>query len=142
MEPLFAKVHPGTNTYVIARISFIEHDLKVDGNLIVGARTYFWGNLDVSGALELGKDSEIKGDLIAASAVIGPNVCIRGSIRIERNLTLLDGARIGGDVLCGGNVLIRPGVTVDYVKAKGDVKLTGKTNIKRIQAEGKVTTTQ
>ncbi|MDD2665820.1 MAG: polymer-forming cytoskeletal protein [Methanocellales archaeon] len=132
------KKHIGTNTYVILSRSFVDRDFNVDGNLIVGRKVYFWGDLAVSGTLELGKSSEIKGNLTANHALLGPSTHIKGNVQVENDLTLLDGARIDGDVLCGGNALIRPGVMMDHVQAGGDVKLVGKVNTKRVKAGGKV----
>ena len=132
------KKHIGTNTYVILSKSFVDRDFNVDGNLIVGRKVYFWGDLEVSGTLELGKSSEIKGNLTANCAILGPSTYIKGNVQVENDLKLLDGARIDGDVLCGGNALIRPGVTMDHIRADGDVKLVGKVNTKRVEAGGKV----
>ncbi|MDD2777519.1 MAG: polymer-forming cytoskeletal protein [Methanocellales archaeon] len=132
------KKHVGTNTYVILSRSFVDRDFNLDGNLIVGRKVYFWGDLAVSGALELGKSSEIKGNLTASYALLGPRTHIKGNVQVENDLTLLDGARTDGDVICGGNALIRPGVTTDHIQAGGDVKMVGKVNTKRVKAGGKV----
>ncbi|MDI6639343.1 MAG: polymer-forming cytoskeletal protein [Methanocellales archaeon] len=132
------KKHVDTNTYVILRRSFVDRDFNVDGNLIVGGRVYFWGDLAVSGTLELGKSSEVKGNVTAKYAILGPSTHIRGNVQVEDELKLLDGARIDGDVLCGGNALIRPGVTMDHIQAGGDVQMIGRVNTKRVKAGGKV----
>jgi len=59
----FIKYHPRSNTYVIEKRAFLDEDLTLDGNVIVGQEVKFWKNLTVTGRLELGKGSVVRGNV-------------------------------------------------------------------------------
>jgi len=86
----FIKYHPRSNTYVIEKRAFLEEDLTLDGNVIVGQEVKFWKNLTVTGRLELGKDSIVKGNVKARSALVCAGAKILGNIETVSELVLLD----------------------------------------------------
>lgn len=128
----FVKYHPHSNTYVIKKGAIFEDDLKLDGNAIVGQDVKFWGNLTVTGRLELGKNSVVKGNIKARSALICAAVKVQGNIETESELVLLDGARVNAAV-CQGNIRARPGCSIGFVKAEGTLELVGKVSIKKVE---------
>lgn len=132
------KKYFGKSTYVMQRKSFFDKNIKVCGNLIVGNGACFWGNLSVSELLELGKNSEIYGNVFAKEAVIGANSLIEGDVTVESDLTVLDGARITGILKCGGNVFLRPNVAAKRAEVKGDIEMHGKNAVPHIKVNGKI----
>lgn len=128
----FVKYHPRSNTYVIKKRAIFEDDLKLDGNAIVGQDVKFWGNLTVTGRLELGKNSAVKGNIKARSALVCAAAIIQGNIETESELVLLDGARVNAAV-CQGNIRARPGCSIGFVKAGGTLELVGKVSIKKVE---------
>lgn len=130
--------HFDRTTYVMRRKSFFDKNIKVSGNLVVGNGACFWGNLAVTEWLELGKNSEVYGNVCAKEAIIGANSVINGDVTVESDLTVLDGAKITGALKCGGNVFLRPNVTADRVEVKGDIEMYGKNSVSRIKVEGKI----
>ena len=102
----FIKYHPRSNTYVIEKRAFLEEDLTLDGNVIVGPEVKFWKNLTVSGRLELGKGSIVQGNVKAGSAIICAAAKVLGNIETVSELVLLDRARINIAV-CGGDIRVR-----------------------------------
>ncbi len=133
----FIKYHPRSNTYVIEKRVFLEEDLMLDGNVIVGQDVKFWKNLTVSGRLELGKGSIIQGNVKAESALICAAAQILGRIDTVSELVLLDGARINV-AACEGDIRVRPGCFLGSVKAGGTLELVGKVAVKRVEPLTKV----
>lgn len=133
----FIKYHPQSNTYVIEKGAFLEEDLALEGNLIVGQDVKFWKSLTVSGRLELGKNSIIQGNVKARSALICAAAKILGSIETVSELVLLDGAWVNV-ASCEGDIRVRPGCTLGSVKAGGTLELVGKVAVKRVEPLTKV----
>jgi predicted acyltransferase (DUF342 family) len=133
----FIKYHPRSNTYVIEKRAFLEEDLMLDGNVIVGQEAKFWKNLTVSGRLELGKGSIVQGNVKAQSALICAAAKVLGNIETVSELVLLDGARINFAV-CEGDICVRPGCSLGSVKAGGTLELVGKVAVKRVEPLTKV----
>jgi cytoskeletal protein CcmA (bactofilin family) len=133
----FVKYHPRSNTYVIEKRAFFEDDLKLDGNVIVGQDVKFWGDLTVTGRLELGKSSAVKGNIKARSALVCAAAKILGNIETASELILLDGARVNA-AACQGDIRVRPGCTIGSVKAGGTLELIGKVSVKKVEPLTKV----
>jgi hypothetical protein len=133
----FIKYHPRSNTYVIEKRVFLEEDLTLDGNVIVGQDVKFWKSLTVSGRLELGKGSIIQGNVKAESALVCAAAKILGSIEAVSELVLLDGARVN-IAACEGDIRVRPGCSLGSVKAGGTLELVGKVAVKRVEPLTKV----
>ncbi|MCQ1535990.1 polymer-forming cytoskeletal protein [Methanosarcina sp. KYL-1] len=133
----FIKYHPQSNTYVIEKRAFFDEDLILDGNVIVGQDVNFWKDLRVTGSLELGKGSIVRGNVKAQSALICSGAKILGSIDTLSELVMLDGARINF-AFCKGDVYIRPGCAVASVKAEGTLELIGKVTVKKVEPLTKV----
>ncbi|AGF96783.1 hypothetical protein MmTuc01_1406 [Methanosarcina mazei Tuc01] len=110
---------------MIEKRAFLEEDLTLDGNVIVGPEVKFWKNLTVSGRLELGKGSIVQGNVKAGSAIICAAAKVLGNIETVSELVLLDRARINIAV-CGGDIRVRPGCSLGSVKAGGTLELVGK----------------
>ncbi|MDF1558073.1 MAG: polymer-forming cytoskeletal protein [ANME-2 cluster archaeon] len=138
MEPKFIKRHPASETFIIKKCSFFENNVTFPGNAIVGPGSSFWGDLIIKGILELGRESKVKGDVIADTAVISADCQINGNIKVTGNLTLLDRTRIGGVANAGGDMLIRPMVFARSAECNGDIQVTGKTEIKSIHSGRKL----
>lgn len=133
----FIKYHPRSNTYVIEKLAFFEEDLTLDGNVIVGQNVKFWKNLTVTGRLELGKGSIVKGDVKARSALVCSEAKILGNIETVSELVLLDRAKIN-TTACQGDILVRPGCTLDSIKADGTLELVGKVVVRKVEPLTKV----
>ena len=133
----FIKYHPRSNTYVIEKLAFFEEDLTLDGNVIVGQKVKFWKNLTVTGRLELGKGSIVKGNVKARSAIVCSEAKILGDIKTVSELVLLDRAKINVAV-CQGDIRVRPGCTLDSVKADGTLELVGKVIVRKVEPLTKV----
>ena len=133
----FIKYHPPSNTYVIKKRAFLEEDLVLEGNVIVGQEVKFWKNLIVSGRLELGKGSLVLGDVKARSALICAAAKVLGNIETVSELVLLDGARINV-ASCEGDIRVRPGCSLGSVRAGGTLELVGKVAVKRVEPLTKV----
>ena len=133
----FIKYHPRSNTYVIEKRAFLEEDLTLDGNVIVGQEVKFWKNLTVTGRLELRKDSIVKGNVKARSALVCAGAKILGNIETVSELVLLDGAKIN-TAACQGDIRARPGCALNSVKADGTLELIGKVNVKKVEPLTKV----
>ena len=133
----FIKYHPRSNTYVIEKRVFLEEDLTLKGNVIVGQDVKFWKSLTVSGRLELGKGSIIQGNVKAESALVCAAAKILGSIETVSELVLLDGARVN-IAACEGDIRVRPGCSLGSVKAGGTLELVGKVAVKRVEPLTKV----
>jgi cytoskeletal protein CcmA (bactofilin family) len=133
----FIKYHPRSNTYVIEKRAFIEEDLTLDGNVIVGQEVKFWKNLTVTGRLELGKGSVVRGNVKARSAVVCSKAKVLGSIETVSELVLLDRAKINA-AACQGDIRVRPGCVLDSVKADGTLELVGKVIVRKVEPLTKV----
>lgn len=138
MNKEFIKYHPGSDTYVIQRKAYFEDSVLIKGNLIVGAGCNFWQELRVEGNLELGKKSLVKGHVQAQNAIIGPHCEIKGDVQVDKDLTLMDNVKIEGSATCGGQMLVRPGCSIGFVKAEKVLELVGKASIKDVEAGTKV----
>lgn len=133
----FVKYHPRSNTFIIEKRAFFEHDLKLEGNVIVGQEVKFWGDLMVTGRLELGKGSAVQGNVKASNALVCAAAKILGSIEAVSELILLDGAKVNA-VACQGDIRVRPGCVIGSVKAGGTLELIGKVSIKKVEPLTKV----
>ncbi|AKB20228.1 hypothetical protein MSWHS_3365 [Methanosarcina sp. WWM596] len=122
---------------MIEKRVFLEEDLMLDGNVIVGQDVKFWKSLTVSGRLELGKGSIIQGNVKAESALVCAAAKILGSIETVSELVLLDGAR-ANIATCEGDIRARPGCYLGSVKAGGTLELVGKVAVKRVEPLTKV----
>ncbi len=133
----FIKYHPRSNTYIIEKRAFLEEDLTLNGNVIVGQEVKFWKNLTVTGKLELGKGSIVKGNVKAKSALICSEAKVLGNIETDSELVLLDRAKINA-AACQGDIHVRPGCTLDSVKADGTLELIGKVIVRKVEPLTKV----
>ncbi|WP_292380664.1 polymer-forming cytoskeletal protein [Methanosarcina sp. UBA289] len=133
----FIKYHPRSNTYIIEKRAFLEEDLTLNGNVIVGQEVKFWKNLTVTGRLELGKGSIVKGNVKAKSALICSEAKVLGNIETDSELVLLDRAKINV-AACQGDIHVRPGCTLDSVKADGTLELIGKVIVRKVEPLTKV----
>lgn len=133
----FIKYHPRSNTYVIEKRAFLEEDLTLDGNVIVGQEVKFWKNLTVTGRLELGKGSIVQGNVKARSALVCSEAKILGNIETVSELVLLDRAKISA-AACQGDIRVRPGCTLGSVKADGTLELIGKVIVRKVEPLTKV----
>jgi len=133
----FIKYHPRSNTYVIEKRAFLEEDLTLDGNVIVGQEVKFWKNLTVAGRLELGKGSVVRGNVKARSALVCSKTKILGNIETASELVLLDRAKINA-AACQGDIRVRPGCVLDSVKADGTLELIGKVLVRKVEPLTKV----
>lgn len=133
----YIKYHPRSETYVIEKGAFFEENIILDGNVIVGQDVKFWGDLTVTGRLELGKSSAVKGNIKARSALICAAAKILGNIETMSELVLLDRARVN-TAACQGDIRVRPGCTIGSVKAGGTLELIGKVSVKKVEPLTKV----
>ncbi|WP_440952773.1 polymer-forming cytoskeletal protein [Methanococcoides sp. FTZ1] len=138
MDKRFIKYHPETNTYIVRRKAFFEDSIRLDGNVIVGAGANFWKDLEVTGSLELGKASLVKGNIKAGDALISTRCEVGGNIDVEHNLTMLDNVNVAGHAICGDQMSIRPGCKVAFAKADVALELIGKVDIKEIESGTKL----
>ena len=134
----FIKYHTGSDTYIIEKKAYFQDAVAIDGNVMIGAGANFWKGLKVSGSLELGKGSFVKGDIKANSAIIGSRTEITGNVDIVNDLTLLDEVSIARSATCGGEMLVRPGCSIAFTKADSTLELIGKVDIKEIESGTKV----
>jgi hypothetical protein len=133
----FIKYHPRSNTYVIEKRAFLEENLILNGNLIVGQEVKFWKDLAVTGKLELGKGSVVQGNVKARSALICAGTKILGNIETVSELVLLDRAKIN-TAACQGDIRVRPGCVIGSVKADGTLELVGKVIVRKVEPLTKV----
>jgi len=133
----FIKYHPKSNTYVIEKRAFLEENLTLDGNVIVGQEVKFWKNLTVTGRLELGKGSVVQGNVKARSALVCSGAKILGNIETVSELVLLDRAKISV-AACQGDIRVRPGCALGSVKADGTLELIGKVIVRKVEPLTKV----
>ncbi|WP_292389147.1 bactofilin family protein [Methanosarcina sp. UBA5] len=133
----FIKYHPRSNTYVIEKRAFLDEDLTLDGNVIVGQEVKFWKNLTVTGRLELGKGAVVRGNVKARSALVCSEAKVLGNIETVSELVLLDRAKINA-AACQGDIRVRPGCVLDSVKADGTLELVGKVLVRKVEPLTKV----
>lgn len=138
MDKKFVRYHAETDTYIVRKKAFFENSIKIDGNMIVGAGANFWKDLEVSGSLQLGKASFVKGDVKADEALISTRCEIGGDVDVTNDLTLLDNVKVGGSAICGKEMSIRPGCQVTFVKATTALELVGKVDVKEIESGTKL----
>ncbi|MCL7412585.1 MAG: polymer-forming cytoskeletal protein [ANME-2 cluster archaeon] len=138
MDPMFIKIHPASDTFIVKKRSFFENDVFLPGNAIIGAGSSFWGDLVVKGALDLGRESKVKGNITARTAVISADSHIEGNIKVSSDLTLLDRVIVGGLAYADGDIFIRPKVSARAAECTGDIMVTGRTNIKSISSGHKL----
>jgi predicted acyltransferase (DUF342 family) len=138
MDNRFIKYHPETNTYIVRRKAFFEDSVRIDGNMIVGSGTNFWKDLEVTGSLELGKASLVKGSIKAGDALISALCEIGGNVDVTHNLTMLDNVNVTGHAISGNQMSIRPGCKVAFAKADKALELIGKVDIKEIESGTKL----
>ncbi|AKB84382.1 polymer-forming cytoskeletal protein [Methanococcoides methylutens] len=138
MDKRFIKYHPETNTYIVRRKAFFEESVRIDGNMIIGSGANFWKDLEVTGSLELGKASLVKGSVKAGDALISTRCEIRGNVDVGHNLTMLDNVEVAGHAICGNQMSIRPGCKVSFAKAEKALELVGKVDIKEIESGTKL----
>ncbi|WP_462273101.1 bactofilin family protein [Methanohalophilus sp.] len=132
------KFHPQSNTYILRKKSYFEQNVSLDGNLITGPDTNFWKDLKVAGNVELGKGTVVRGSLHAEEVILGPDCRVDGDIHASRNATLLDRCTISGQATTDGWMKVRPGCNLKFVRAKKELELVGKVNVKSIESGTKV----
>ena len=122
------------NQYVAERGSFFRDSVMIDGDFIVGGRSTFWQNLNVTGKLYLCPECQIRGNIVCSGGVIGRGCNIDGDMTAGTgSLILCDNSTVGC-VSTEGDVLVRPGVSAkeiygDLITVVGKVrcgKLMGK----------------
>lgn len=138
MNNEFIKYHAGSDTYIVQKKAYFEESVTIDGNMMIGAGANFWQGLTVSGSLELGKGSFVKGDVKAENAIIGSRTEITGDIEVMGDLTLLDDVIVAKSATCGGEMIVRPGCSIAFAKADRTLELIGKVDIKEIKTGTKV----
>lgn len=138
MKTNFIRRHTDSDTFIIKRSSFFDTPVRLNGNLIVGNNTDFWSDLAVTGHLELGKGVTVKGSVRAAGAIIGAHSLINGDVKTEQNCVVLDHVSVGGDIISGGDIVIRPYIKARIVDAIGDIEITGRTDIAELRAGKKI----
>lgn len=138
MNSEFIKYHPVSNTYIIQKKAYFQNSITFEGNLLVGASCNFWQDLIVSGNLELGKNTLVKGNVKADNVLIASSCEIKGDLKVVNDVTLMDKVSIKGAAICGGGMHIRPGCSLNFVKAEKMLELIGKVDIKDIETATKV----
>lgn len=122
---------------MIEKRAFLEENLILNGNLIVGQEVKFWKDLTVTGKLELGKGSVVQGNVKARSALVCSGTKILGNIETVSELVLLDRAKIN-TAACQGDIRVRPGCFIGSVKADGTLELVGKVIVRKVEPLTKV----
>ncbi|KLK88030.1 integral membrane protein CcmA involved in cell shape determination [Methanoculleus sediminis] len=125
------KVYRHGDTYIAPKGSFFDGNVKIDGNFITPPETHVWGNMVVAGRLELGPGSTVGGFIEAESIVIGHDAKIKGPIRVLETATICDNASLHS-VKAGGNVTLRPGVSVGAVNSDETIFVYGKVTSERL----------
>ena len=134
METDFISRHKDSDTFIIRRSSFFDTPVHLKGNLIVGTSCNFWSDLAATGSLKLGKGAVVKGS-VRAHSVIG------GDVKTEQDCTVLDGAKIGGDIIAGGKIMLRPNIKAGIVDALGNIEITGRSDVTELRAGAKIIAT-
>ena len=113
------------DTFFAQKGAYFDGNVRIDGDFVVPARTHFWGKLDVDGRLELGPRSSVALGITCRSAIIGSSSRVKGPIRAEGDVTVLDNAAVRS-VDAGGKVTLRTGVRVGDVTAGDALIIHGK----------------
>jgi hypothetical protein len=119
------KIYKDKTTYLAEPGSFFEGNVQIHGDFIVPQRTHFWGRLVVNGTLEMGPECSVEGAVVCKNAIIGRDSRIKGPLLVDENATICDRAHLHS-VETGGDLVLRPGVTVGDVKAENSVLIYGK----------------
>lgn len=119
------KIFQRGDTFIAPKGAFFDGHVRINGNFIAPPDTHFWGNLEVEGRLELGADSSVGSQIIAQSAIIGPRVKVQGPLIVLESVVVCDKSLLQS-IQAGGNVLLRPGVTVGDVKSDETITVYGK----------------
>lgn len=125
------KVYRHGDTYIAPKGSFFDGNVKIDGNFITPPETHIWGNVVVAGRLELGPGSTVGGSVEARSIVVGHDVRIKGTLRIQEAATICDNACLHS-IQAGGNITLRPGVRVGDVNSAETIFVYGKVTSERL----------
>lgn len=125
------KVYRHGDTYIAPKGSFFDGNVKIDGNFITPPETHVWGNMIVSGRLELGPGSTVGGFIEAGSIVAGHDVRIKGPITVAETATICDNACLHS-ITAGGNITLRPGVRVGAVNSAETIFIYGKVTSERL----------
>ncbi|ACL17816.1 bactofilin family protein [Methanosphaerula palustris] len=119
------KIRQIGDTYIAPPGAVFAGNVKIDGDLILPAKTNIWGSLVVSGRVDLGPCSQIKGSVWCGRAVIGAWATIEGSLTSTGDVTISDNAHLG-PVEAQGTVILRPGVVAHGVQTTGTIWIYGK----------------
>lgn len=119
------RIYRSQNTYLAEPGSYFEGNVLIHGNFMVPQRTHFWGKLVVNGDLDLGPLSSVEGDVICKNAIIGHGAVIKGNLYVDENATVCDRAKLRS-INAGGNIILRPEVTVGDVRSENNVMIYGR----------------
>jgi len=125
------KVYRHGETYIAPKGSFFDGNVKIEGNFITPPWTHIWGNVVVTGRLELGPGSTVGGFVEAESAIIGHDVKIKGPLRVLESATICDNACLHS-IQAGGDVILRPGVKVGVVTSEETIYVYGKVSTEQL----------
>lgn len=89
---------------IISQSMRMEGDLKSGGNIQVDGIVS--GKIQTAQDLNIGMTAQIDADLLANNAIIAGNV--RGNIIVKNSVTILETAKISGNITCG-QIAIREG---------------------------------
>ncbi len=113
------------STYYAQEGSYFDGNVRIEGDFVVPARTHFWGKLHVTGTLELGPRSTVALEITCQDAVIGNQCRIKGPIRAQGDVTILDHAVVRS-ITAGGKVILRSGVSVGDVTSGDTITVHGR----------------
>lgn len=119
------KVRQIGDTYIAPPGAVFAGNVLINGDLILPAKTNIWGNLVVSGRVDLGPYSQVGGSVRCGRAVIGAGATIEGSLTSAGNVTISDNAHIG-PIEAKGTVILRPGVIAHGVRTTGTIWIYGR----------------
>ncbi|RXE55140.1 cell shape determination protein CcmA [Methanoculleus taiwanensis] len=125
------KIYRHGDTYIAPKGSFFDGNVRIDGNFIVPPETHFWGNLIVTGSLELGPLSTVGGRVESKRVVIGHDTKIKGAVVVAEDATVCDNARLSA-IRAGGNIILRPGIVVGDVSSDETIYVYGKIASERL----------
>ncbi|WP_342771883.1 polymer-forming cytoskeletal protein [Methanoculleus sp. UBA300] len=125
------KVYRHGDTYIAPKGSFFDGNVKIDGNFITPPETHIWGNLLVSGRLELGPCSTVGGFIEAGNIIVGHDAKIKGPLRVKTTVTICDNACLCS-IRAGGDITLRPGVSVGDVNSDETIFVYGKVASERL----------
>ena len=119
------KIRQIGDTYIAPPGAVFAGNVKIDGDLILPPKTNVWGSLVVSGRVDLGSGSLVKGSVWCGRAVIGALATIEGSLTSAGDVTISDNAHLG-PVEAKGTVILRPGVIARGVHTTGTIWIYGR----------------